>query len=96
MEQEKISAIQQWPKPKTVKQLRAFLGLAGYYRRFVEGFASIASPLTQLLRKDAFVWGADSDQAFAALKEALTHTPVLKLPDFTLKFVVQTALLVWG
>lgn len=57
VEQNKIGAIQHWPTPKTVKQLRVFLGLAGYYRRFVAGFASIVAPLTQLLRKDAFVWG---------------------------------------
>lgn len=90
VEQDKIAAIQNWPVPITVKQLRAFLGLAGYYRRFVARFASIAAPLTQLLRKDAFVWGANSDHSFDALKTALTNTPVLKLPNFSQKFVVQT------
>lgn len=90
MEHEKIQAIQEWLTPKSVKQLRAFLRLAGYYKRFVAGFASISAPLTQLLRKDAFVWGGDLDQAFETLKQALTNTPVLKLPNFMKKFIVQT------
>lgn len=90
IEQEKITVIQQWPTPMTVKQLRAFFGLAGYYKRFVAGFASIKASLTQLLRKDTFMWGGNSNKAFEALKRALTNTPLLKLPNFSAKFIVQT------
>ncbi|CAM8968817.1 unnamed protein product [Rhodiola kirilowii] len=87
---EKIKAISQWPCPTSVKQLRAFLGLTGYYRKFVANYASLVAPLTQLLRKDAFIWTALASEAFNALKKAMTSTPVLALPDFTQSFTVQT------
>lgn len=90
VDQDKIKAIQSWPVPTTVKQLRGFLGLAGYYRKFVARYAHIAAPFTQLLRKDAFVWTEDATVAFENLKTALMHTPVLTLPDFTKVFVIQT------
>ena len=76
--------------PKSIKELRGFLGLAGHYRRFVAHYASIAAPLTQLLRKDAFVWMDHATEAFAKLKSTLTQTPVLALPNFAEPFVVQT------
>ncbi|KAF5783699.1 putative nucleotidyltransferase, Ribonuclease H [Helianthus annuus] len=85
----KIEAVQQWPVPKTVKQLRGFLGLAGYYRRFIRSFGMIARPLTDRLKKDAFNWGPDAQDAFERLKSALTSAPVLTLPDPTQPFVIE-------
>ena len=88
---EKIQAVVQWPSPETVKELRSFLGLAGYYRRFVLNFGIISRPLTELLCKGAiFVWTELQEQAFSALKQALTSAPMLALPDFTKPFSVET------
>ncbi|GJX97078.1 putative nucleotidyltransferase, ribonuclease H [Tanacetum coccineum] len=86
----KIEAIRVWPPPKTLKQLRGFLGLAGYYRRFIRSFGILAKPLTNLLKKDAFQWGSDAQEAFERLKQALSSSPVLALPDLTKPFVVET------
>jgi hypothetical protein len=87
----KISAIVEWPTPTDTKQLRSFLGLAGYYRRFVRHFALIAKTLTALLKKDTlFVWTDEHETAFQTLKEALTEAPVLAVPDFSKKFCIET------
>ena len=88
---DKIKAIVSWPTPESVKDIQRFLGLANYYRRFCRSFARIASPITDLLRKDTpFVWDAPQQQAFASLKELLTSTPVLRSPDPTAPFRVET------
>ncbi|KAL4282483.1 hypothetical protein GQ457_16G010960 [Hibiscus cannabinus] len=87
---DKIVAIQQWPVPQNVKEVRRFLGLAGYYRRFIHHYASIAGPLTDLLKKDAFYWSSTAVKAFEELKGLLSSTPVLRLPDFTKPFNVET------
>ncbi|MCH81746.1 Ty-3/gypsy retroelement polyprotein [Trifolium medium] len=86
----KLQAVSDWPLPKNLKQLRGFLGLAGYYRRFVKDFGKIAKPLTDMLRKDCFIWSDQSTKAFEALKQALVSSPVLSLPDFTQQFIVET------
>ncbi|XP_042012377.1 uncharacterized protein LOC121760841 [Salvia splendens] len=86
----KIQAMTVWPTPGTVRQLHGFLGLTGYYRRFVAHYALIAAPLTDLLKKEAFRWSPEAEAAFAALKKAMTSAPVLQLPDFTLPFCVKT------
>ena len=87
----KIKAVQKFPTPNSVDQVRSFLGLAGYYRAFVQNFSSIASPLTQLLEKDVpFQWNDAQQQSFHALKHALTHSPVLAFPDYSLPFVMYT------
>ena len=78
----KVLAVEQWPLPKTLKQLRGFLGLAGYYRRFVKGYGGIAKPLTNMLKKYNFIWSDAAKLAFQQLKKMLTETTVLALPDF--------------
>ncbi|CAN6455047.1 unnamed protein product [Victoria cruziana] len=87
---EKLAAVADWPQPKDAKRLRGFLGLTGYYRRFIKGYGSIAAPLTQMLRRNAFEWMDKSLEAFFHLKNALVSAPVLTLPDFTKVFVVET------
>lgn len=88
---EKVQAVLNWPAPTSVKELRIFLGLAGYYRRFMRHFSIIACPLTDLLKKGAmFVWTEVQDQSFSALKHALTSAPVLALPDFSMPFIIET------
>ncbi|WMV18713.1 hypothetical protein MTR67_012098 [Solanum verrucosum] len=82
-------AVKSWPRPLTPSAIRSFSGLASYYRRFVEGFSSIASPLTTLTQKKAkFVWTEMCEKSFQELKDRLTSTSVLTLPERTDGFVV--------
>ncbi|XP_025678445.1 uncharacterized mitochondrial protein AtMg00860-like [Arachis hypogaea] len=82
MDPSKIEAVVQWELPTTVTEVRSFLRLAGYYRRFIRGFSQVALPLTYLTRKEVpFVWTAECDRSFNILKEKLTTAPVLVLPD---------------
>nr|KYP54954.1 Retrotransposable element Tf2 [Cajanus cajan] len=85
----KIVAIQNWPLPQSTKQLRGFLGLSGYYRRFVKGYGSTAKPLTNMLKKEEFCWSSKVKEAFQSLKTKLVQAPLLALPDFTKTFVVE-------
>ncbi|KAL1322035.1 hypothetical protein AAHE18_14G167800 [Arachis hypogaea] len=86
----KITAIVEWPKPTNLKQLRGFLGLTGYYRRFIKGYASAAAPLTGLLKKDAFHWDHKAEIAFKQLKDGIISQPVLALPNFDQPFELET------
>ena len=85
----KTKAVKNWPRPLTSSDIRSFLGLAGYYRRFVEGFSSISSPLTRLTqKKEKFQWSLDCEKSFQELKDRLTKAPVLTLPEGSDGFVV--------
>ncbi|XP_045791606.1 uncharacterized protein LOC123886321 [Trifolium pratense] len=85
----KIQAMLDWPTPTNVTALRGFLGLTGFYRKFIQGYASIASPLTSLLRKDSFHRNPEATIAFNALKLAMTSAPTLALPNFTKPFILE-------
>uniref|UniRef100_A0A0A9DKR2 Reverse transcriptase domain-containing protein n=1 Tax=Arundo donax TaxID=35708 RepID=A0A0A9DKR2_ARUDO len=88
---EKIKAIQGWTTPANVKELRGFLGLAGYYRKFVKHFGIISKPLTELLCKNTlYVWTSEKEASFQALKKALVEAPVLTLLDFQKPFTIET------
>jgi hypothetical protein len=88
---DKVSIVLQWPTPSSVKELRSFLGLAGYYQQFVRHFGILCKPLTDLLRKGTmFIWTQDHQASFDALKAALTSAPVLALPNFNQPFVIET------
>ncbi|WVZ76494.1 hypothetical protein U9M48_024469 [Paspalum notatum var. saurae] len=85
----KVSTVTNWKVPEIPKEVRGFLGLAGYYRRFIENFSKIAKPMTSLLEKDAeFRWTNAQQAAFDELKKRLTTAPVLTLPDQQKKFIV--------
>ncbi|CAM5174234.1 unnamed protein product [Eretmochelys imbricata] len=89
----KVEGIRDWPGPHTKKQVQAFIGMAGCYRRFVPHFSSVATPITELCKKgkpDKVVWTEQCQEAFRALKEALVSGPVLANPDFDKPFVVFT------
>lgn len=86
----KIQAMVDWPVSTSLRLLRGFLGLTGYYRRFVANYSKLAWPLTQQLKKDAFCWNVEADLAFKNLKDAMCSVPVLALPDFNKTFVVET------
>ena len=88
---EKVKAILDWPRPQTVHDIRSFLGLASYYRKFIRGFSQIAKPLTDLTReKKTWCWGDAEQNSFTALKVGMATAPVLRLPDFEKQFVVTT------
>jgi len=85
----KIETVLKWERPQTVTEVRSFLGLAGYYRRFVEGFSKMVSPLTQLTRKDQpFSWTDKCDECFEEMKRRLTTAPILIIPDTSKMFEV--------
>ncbi|KAL0536597.1 hypothetical protein IC582_025549 [Cucumis melo] len=87
----KIEAVTGWTRPSTVSEVRSFLGLAGYYRRFVENFSRIATPLTQLTRKGApFVWSKACEDSFQTLKQKLVTAPVLTVPDGSGSYVIYS------
>src|SRR6187401_58385 len=86
---ERVQAVLDWTPPETVKQVRSFLGLASYCRRFVENFSKVAKPLTELLKKDKkFEWTPQCESSFLELKRRLTSAPVLVPPDFSKDFII--------
>ncbi|CAA7026197.1 unnamed protein product [Microthlaspi erraticum] len=90
VEEEKIKAIQEWPTPTTIGHVKSFHGLASFYRRFVRDFSTVAAPLTAVIKKNVpFHWVETQKLAFKTLKERLTQSPVLALPDFEVMFEVE-------
>lgn len=86
----KIKAVEDWPPPKNIHDLRAFLGLSNYYRRFVFRYSHVALPLTNLLRKDtSFLWGPREQVSFDTLKHCLTNPPILRIADPSRPFRVE-------
>jgi hypothetical protein len=86
-----VAAVVEWKRPSSVSEIRSFLGLAGYYRRFVPNFSSIAKPLTRLLEKGVlFVWSSDCEVSYQALKSKLVDAPILALPESGKRFMVYT------
>ena len=93
----KIVAVKEYPRPKSVRELRAVLGLFSYYRRFVKDFAATAHPLTKLTRKDAlWKWGKKQEAAFQDLKNHLITAPILSFPDFERSFIIHCDASKWG
>jgi hypothetical protein len=85
----KIKAMMDWPIPKTLKNLRGFLGLTGYYHKFVRHYGRITTPLTTLTKKDAFSWTPEATKYFEQLKEVMCKAHVLTTPNFTKTFIVE-------
>lgn len=82
VDEKKIQAMQSWPKPKNVTELWGFLGLTGYYRKFVKDYGTIARPLTEITKKRGFKWTTQGETTFEKLKQAMMGTPVLAMSDF--------------
>ena len=87
----KIEAVSKWPAPTNVTEIRSFLGLASYYRRFVEGFSSLAAPLTALTKKGKkYEWTEKCEESFQELKRRLTSAPILTIPNGEEGFVIHS------
>ena len=95
-EKSKVEAVKLFPAPKTKKEVRTFLGLTGYYRKFIPSYSAIAVPLTDLTKKSAPNWTKECQEAFQKLKDILCSAPVLKSPDFDRQFTIQTDASNWG
>jgi hypothetical protein len=85
----KIKAITKWPRPKSVYKFRGFLGLACYYRRFVKNYAHLMAPLTNILKKNSFLWNEESEKCFENLKKIMSTTLMLVTPDFSKPFIIE-------
>ena len=90
MDKNEIAAMVAWPRPTNISELRGFLGLIWYYRKFVKDYGIIARPLTNLLKKGQFKWHRENETAFLALKRAMISTPILAMPNFHDAFAIET------
>lgn len=89
MDESEVEAISKWPNPKTIKELRGFLGLTGYYRRFIKGYGMLAKLLTELLKRNNFNWTSTSTDVSNKPKEVMSLSPLLALPNFEAEFVIE-------
>jgi hypothetical protein len=89
MDPTKVEAVESWLPPRSLRALRGFLGLTGYYRKFIAGYGEVAAPLTTLLKREAFKWTAKAEEAFQLLKQALMTTSLLQMPDFEKRFIID-------
>ncbi|GJY79709.1 putative nucleotidyltransferase, ribonuclease H [Tanacetum coccineum] len=90
VDESKVAVVQEWPTPTTITEVWSFLGLASFYRRFIPNFSSIMVPLTDCMKGKSFVWTKEAELAFQIVKEKLTTTPILILPDFSKVFELHT------
>ncbi len=89
--QSKVDVVKEFPQPTSVEKVKSFLGLCGYYRKFVKNYADVSQLLSSLLRKSTiFSWGPPQIKAFETLKEELTSSPLLFFPDYTKEFMLCT------
>ena len=98
-EETKVQTVRNFPTPTTKKKVREFLGLTGYYRKFIAPYAEHSAPLTSLTRKNArngVIWTSNCEESFKTLKEKLCSQPILTSPDFTKEFILQTDASAWG
>ena len=86
---DKIRAILEWHRPKSLTELRGFIGICTYYRKFVKRFSQLTSPHTDLTKKDAFQWHEGAENAFQIMKEVISNCHILALPDFSKPFVLE-------
>lgn len=90
VDEEKIRAIQEWPSPTSIGDVRSFHGLASFYRRFERDFSTLAAPPTEVTKKNVgFMWGEEQEKAFQLIKHKLTRAPLLALPDFSKTFEIE-------
>lgn len=91
VDQENVATVTEWPTPKTMKELQRFLGFTNFYRRFIQGFISIMTPFTSILKMgpNHLVWNTEANEVFEKLKTAYTTTPILKHPDLSKPFIVD-------